>query len=99
MRAAIVLFALSLFWLSGEGSAADAGPTAAVAGGEIRGSFEEDGRVAVFKGIPYAAPPVGDLRWKPPQPGSMGPNLCTFTLPWASTWASPRNVISRPPPS
>jgi len=28
----------------------------------------EDGTVKIFLGIPYAAPPVGDLRWKAPQP-------------------------------
>lgn len=34
--------------------------------GEIRGS-EEDG-LLVFRGIPYAAAPTGELRWQPPQP-------------------------------
>jgi para-nitrobenzyl esterase len=28
----------------------------------------KDSNVTVYKGIPYAAPPVGQLRWKPPQP-------------------------------
>ena len=27
-----------------------------------------DGDVVVFKGVPFANPPVGDLRWRPPQP-------------------------------
>lgn len=37
-----------------------------VAAGQLKGS-QENGSHA-FKGIPYAAPPVGDLRWIPPQP-------------------------------
>ena len=31
--------------------------------GQLRGSLTEDG-VAVFKNIPFAQPPVGDLRWR-----------------------------------
>ena len=34
--------------------------------GVIIGTAE--GESAVFRGVPYAAPPVGDLRWAPPQP-------------------------------
>jgi para-nitrobenzyl esterase len=36
--------------------------------GMVQGSATADGRMRVFKGIPYAAAPVGDLRWQPPRP-------------------------------
>ena len=36
--------------------------------GVVEGVVSPDGKVRTFKGIPYAAPPVGPLRWKAPQP-------------------------------
>lgn len=38
-----------------------------VEGGQIEGVIDQEG-IVVYKGIPYAAPPVGELRWKHPQP-------------------------------
>ena len=35
--------------------------------GQLTGVFTPDGAVEVYAGIPYAAPPVGDLRWREPQ--------------------------------
>lgn len=35
--------------------------------GKISGVMNEKTKIVSYKGIPYAKPPVGDLRWKPPQ--------------------------------
>ncbi len=35
--------------------------------GKVAGKTINDGKVRAFLGLPYAAPPVGDLRWKAPQ--------------------------------
>lgn len=50
--------------------AAQQAPVATVTGGEVRGAAGDG--VTAFKGIPFASPPVGPLRWRAPQP----------VLPW-----------------
>ena len=39
-----------------------------VADGLLQGTYENG--LTVYKGIPFAAPPVGNLRWRPPQPAA-----------------------------
>jgi para-nitrobenzyl esterase len=58
------------------------GPIVVAPAGAYMGSAEGDLRV--FKGIPYAAPPVGELRWKPPQrlqPATTGLKVTEFGPP------------------
>src|SRR5665213_1997871 len=41
-----------------------------IGSGLISGVYQEHTGVTVYKGIPFAAPPVGALRWKAPQPSA-----------------------------
>jgi para-nitrobenzyl esterase len=59
--ACVVLFAWTL-------AHAQEAPVAKTEFGSVKGKLSADGKVNVFLGTPYAAPPVGPLRWKPPQP-------------------------------
>ena len=42
--------------------------TAICESGELQGTYSGNPEITVFRGIPYAAAPVGPLRWQPPQP-------------------------------
>jgi para-nitrobenzyl esterase len=64
MRTAAILAACGL---ASSGQAAAQVKTAA---GLVEGTSTSDGRIRIFKGIPFGAPPVGDLRWKEPQPAA-----------------------------
>jgi para-nitrobenzyl esterase len=43
-------------------------PVLTIADGQVKGVETEVPGILLYKGIPYAAPPVGDLRWREPQP-------------------------------
>jgi para-nitrobenzyl esterase len=62
------IVAAVLVLLAGAAAAQTAGPPvkARIDSGVLVGTATD--RAKVFRNIPYAAPPVGDLRWRPPQP-------------------------------
>jgi para-nitrobenzyl esterase len=73
LRFPIMIMAMTIGW---------AGATEAQVrtdSGLIEGTASADGRISVFKGIPYAAPPIGELRWKPPQPVARWQGVRTTT--------------------
>ncbi len=86
------------------GAAAQTGerPVATVAEGRLRGTLEGDLRV--FRNIPYALPPVGERRWRPPEPpaswtgtrdaAAFGPRCVQPPLPPTSLYYSPIEAMS-----
>ncbi|MBN7811133.1 carboxylesterase family protein [Algoriphagus sp. H41] len=93
-QAFLLLFSLGglLFFSCQSPTSSDLISTEAVSveGGMISGTSDSSGLVKIFKGIPFAAPPVGDLRWKAPQP----------VLPWEGVKActdNPPAPMQNPP--
>ncbi|MAK59865.1 MAG: hypothetical protein CMK09_02690 [Ponticaulis sp.] len=69
MAASVSLVALAACETTGAGSTAIT-ETVQTSLGTVRGEIVTEGDVSayIYKGIPYAAPPIGSLRWKAPQP-------------------------------
>ena len=63
-----ILFLLSALVLFGCTAKESLSPVLTIEGGQVQGVPSDIKGVTVFRGIPYAAAPIGDLRWKEPQP-------------------------------
>lgn len=98
--AACILFILPVYLVA-------QGPVVDTRDGKVEG-YQTAGGIRVFKGIPFAAPPVGPLRWKVPQPATPweGVKECTEFGPspvqakpspfmfWSSEFLIPESPIS-----
>lgn len=83
-------------------------PVVQVTGGRIEGVLNRAGDVYSYKGIPFAAPPIGTLRWKAPQPvvpwsgvrraDTFGPSPVQGVPnpfgPWSAEYLIPKTPIS-----
>ena len=80
-------------------------PTVTISQGKLVGEYSaRNNRVSVFKGIPFAAPPVGQARWAPPEPApgwsgermatEFGPDCMQQPYPEGSFFYRPARISS-----
>ena len=74
MQRNLFLSGLAALVLAETATVAQEPPATTVTGGKTQG-IALSGGGAVFKGIPFAAPPVGDLRWREPMPVKPWPGV------------------------
>jgi para-nitrobenzyl esterase len=101
------VFSLIISFSTKERSRFNAMDKITVEGGIITGTVSPKGDIQIFKGIPFAAPPTGDLRWKAPQPvihwtgekkcvafsASPMQNIPSPFGPWSEAWLIPKSPI------
>ena len=63
-RSSRLLVALAISFLTSSTAAAQV----ITESGRVEGTESQDARVRIFRGIPFAAPPIGELRWQAPRP-------------------------------
>ncbi len=63
-----ILFMISILFTTSLYAEVFAQDRVKIANGTVEGISQQGSRVREFKGIPFASPPVGDLRWQAPQP-------------------------------
>ncbi|SVC74141.1 uncharacterized protein METZ01_LOCUS326995, partial [marine metagenome] len=76
MRQIVQYLITLIFFLSpAKATLAEVGVSINLHNSQIEGVFDSDNELFIFRGIPYAKPPIGDLRWTSPVPLSTDPKV------------------------
>jgi len=103
------LITLILFLSPVKATLSEVGVSINLHNSQIKGVFDTDNELFIFRGIPYAVPPIGDLRWTSPVPLSPDPEVINaqtfkpacmqdeYTTEWyqdvAELFGNPRSVF------
>ncbi|WP_411070584.1 carboxylesterase/lipase family protein [Streptomyces sp. cmx-4-25] len=89
LRTALVTALLATVLAAGPGTAAaQGGEVITTASGQLQGTAPDANGVSAYRGIPYAAPPTGPLRWKSPQPVPRWGGIRQATTPGPACYGS-----------